>query len=251
MIIKKTKWHHAVPGRMSSSNEVHVWRLLLNEHYSQVESLKEFLSEDELLRSGKFHFEKDQNSFIIARGILRMILGGYLGMKPNELSFEYTSSGKPVLVHNNGDDKISFNLSHSTDVVLYAVTLNRNVGIDVESIRDTVDVVQIANRFFSASEIQSLDCIPEKQRPEKFFQYWTRKEAFLKATGEGVSFPMEQCNVSLVNGNFLSPIELYGENSENSRWYVRDLFPGDGYVAAIAIEGNDSDVSCWHYSFES
>jgi 4'-phosphopantetheinyl transferase len=183
----------------------------------------------------------------MARGILRMILAGYLGRKPNELSFEYTSFGKPGLAEKRGNDTISFNLSHSDDMVLYAVTLNRNIDIDVERIKNNVDVVQIANRFFSASEIRSLDVTPEKERPENFFQYWTRKEALVKAIGKGVSFPFEQCDVSLANYSTLAPIKLTGINMENSCWHVQDLFPGDDYVAAIAAERKDLDISYWDY----
>ena len=247
MIIEKIQWHRAVQGELISSREVHVWRLLFNKHYSHVENIKKLLSADELERAGKFHFEKDHSKFIMARGVLRMILAGYLGLKPRELRFEYTSFGKPFLSENNGSDIISFSLSHSDDIALYAVTINQSVGVDVERIKESVDIAQIANRFFSTGEIQSLECIHEKERPGKFFQYWTRKEALVKAIGKGISFPLELIDVSLVKGKTLSPIKLSGTIEENSCWNVQDLYPGHGYAAAIATEGSDLNISLWDY----
>ena len=206
------------------------------------------LSTDELERAGRFRFERDQKRFIVARGILRKILGRYLEMNPHKLRFEYTSHGKPVLATNSGYDTLRFNLSHSGAFALYAVTRGRNIGIDIERVRDDIDVEQIARRYFSQGEISSLERIHKNKRSGVFFQYWTRKEAFIKATGEGISFPMEQCDVSLISGRGLSPITLPGDNRESSYWYGQDLFPGRGYAAAIAVDGGDWDLSCWHYS---
>ena len=248
MSTEKFQWRCGVPGELVSSSEVHVWRVFMDTTNFQSESLLETLSADELTRAEKFHFERDQQRFIMARGILRVILGHYLGKKPSELCFEYASHGKPVLANNDGCAALSFNLSHSGEIILYAITRSRKIGIDVERIRDNVDVGQIAHRFFSAGEIGSLDKIHKKNRSEVFFQYWARKEAFIKATGEGVSFPMEQCDVSLIGGSVLSPIILPGDNSESSHWYGQDLFPGHGYAAAIAVEGGDLDLSCRDYA---
>ena len=241
-------WRQSVPGEMVSSNEVHVWRANLDFSSLQIENPEGILSADELARAGKFHFERDQMRFIAARGILRTILGHYLGKKPNKICFEYTSFGKPVLATIPGNDAISFNVSHSGEIALYAITSCRKVGIDVERIRENVDLWPIANRFFSYDEISSLERIDKKNQCEGFFQYWVRKEAFIKAMGEGISFPMEQCDVSSIKGKIWTPIKLSVENREPSRWYAQDLFPGDGYTAAIAIEGGDLNLSCWHYS---
>lgn len=247
MNTEKLQWRRGVPWELLSSNEVHVWRVFINTTNFQSKSLLETLSADELTRAEQFHFKKDQRRFIMARGILRNILGHYLQRKPSEISFEYTSHGKPVLATDDGCDILSFNLSHSGEIALYAVTRNRKIGIDVEHIRDNYDVGQIAQRFFSAGEVSSLYKIHKQKQPGVFFQYWTRKEAFIKATGKGVSFPMEQCDVSLINGKILSPIRLLGDNRETSCWYGLDLFPGHGYVAAIAVERDDWHLSCWDY----
>ena len=114
-------------------------------------------------------------------------------------------------------------------------------------IRDDVSFGQVAQQFFSQNEISSLEKIDINKRPELFFQYWTRKEAFLKARGEGISFPMEQCDVSLISGSGLSPVKFLADGTNNQNWHVQDLFPGDGYVAAIAVEGADWNISYTDY----
>lgn len=244
-------WRRGIPGKLNWSNEIQVWLVCLDSITLQGESLLGILSADELARCGRFRFKRDQNRFITARGILRKILGCYLEKNPRELRFEYTAHGKPVLAANSGYDNLCFNLSHSDAFALYAVTRGRNIGIDIERVRDDVAVGPIARKFFSEGEISSLEGIHKNKRSELFFQYWTRKEAFLKAMGQGVSFPMEQLDVSLQSGRVLSPITLQGDNTESSFWYGQDLFPGRGYAAAIAVEGGDGDLSCWHYSVEA
>jgi 4'-phosphopantetheinyl transferase len=226
----------ALPWEMICSNEVHVWRELLDLTSLQSKRLLGILSADELLRAGRFRFERDQKRFIAARGILRMILGRYLGESPHKIHFEYTSKGKPVLANNPGYDTLHFNLSHSDALALYAVTRGRNIGIDIERVRDDVAVEQIAQKFFSQDEISSLERIHKHKRNELFFKYWTRKEAYLKAMGEGISFPMEQIDVSLISERVLSPVIFPGDKTGSPRWFVQDLFPGRGYAAAIAVE---------------
>jgi len=241
------QWRLAIPPELIHLNEVHVWRVSLDIS-TLSERLRGILSADELERAGRLYFERDQRRFIATRAILRKILGRYLGVQPHDLRFEYTANGKPVLSTNPGCRAISFNLSHSGSFALYAITRDRNIGIDVERVRGDIDVEQISRRYFSQREISSLKRVHKNKRYALFFQYWTRKEAFTKATGQGISFPMEQCDVSLIRGGTLSPITVLGDNRESSYWYGQDLFPGHGYAAAIAVEGGSYDLSCWHYS---
>jgi 4'-phosphopantetheinyl transferase len=184
----------------------------------------------------------------VARGVLRKILGSYLNKHPGKICFGYSAHGKPTLAHGHIDDNICFNLSHSGEFALYAVTLNKKIGIDIENIKDAVSPEHVAQQFFSQNEISSLEKIDMSKRSGLFFQYWTRKEAILKARGEGLSFPMEQFDVSLINGKVLSPVILKGNNTGVPGFYVQDLFPGNGYAAAIAIDDGDCDLSCWHFS---
>jgi 4'-phosphopantetheinyl transferase len=248
MSTEELQWHHGLPCKLTKLNEVHVWRVLLDVTTVEFESLLGFLSVDEMARVGRFHFERDQKRFIVARGVLRKILGRYLEKHPNDIRFEYNPHGKPALAPDSGKEKICFNLSHSGAIALYAITRDKKIGIDIEHIRHDMEEDLIARKFFSQGEIISLEKTDKNNRSELFFQYWTRKEAFVKATGEGVSFPMQQCDVSSITRNSLSPIILSGNNEERSCWHVRDLYPGEGYAAAIAIQGNDGDISCWHSS---
>ena len=247
MNIEKSAWPTAVPDGMISSNEVHIWRFYQEETNSQIETLQGILSPDELARSEKFHFEKDRKKFILTRGILRKLLGSYLGKNPQQIRFNYTSFGKPFLAIDSENNNLSFNLSHSGELVLYAITRNQKIGIDIEQIRDHTDVMAIAKRFFSPAEIGEMEKANEKNRTELFFTYWTRKEAFVKALGKGVSFPMERLDVSLLN-KFSPIIKSTAENNETACLNVQDLLPGDGYLAAIATEVNDADISCWQFS---
>jgi 4'-phosphopantetheinyl transferase len=246
MNVEKTGWAKGVPDGIISSNEVHVWRFYQEEINSQIKTLQDILSPDELGRSQKFHFEKDRKRFIIFRAMLRRILSSYLGKNPQQIEFNYTSFGKPFLSIDSENDTISFNLSHSGGVALYAITRNQKIGIDVEQVRDHTDVMAIAKRFFSPGEIGDMEKANGKNHTELFFRYWTRKEAFVKALGKGVSFPMERLDVSLLN-KFSSIIKVTAENNENVCLYVQDLFAVDGYAAAIATEANDPEISCWHF----
>jgi 4'-phosphopantetheinyl transferase len=243
----KSKWCPAITEELIYSNQVHVWSVSLDLSLIQSENLAGILSTDELARAGRFHFERDQKRFIVARGILRKILGRYLEKDPHELRFEYTTHGKPVLAKNTGYDTLRFNLSHSGEFALYAITRGRNIGIDIERVRYDLDVMQIAKSYFSQGEFSSLGTVHKNKRPEAFFQYWTRKEAFVKGMGEGISFPMEQCDVSLLSGRSLSPIRLPRDYRESDCWYGQDLFPSRGYAAAIAVEEDNLDLSCGHY----
>ena len=243
----ETQWLHAVPGKMMNADEVHVWRACLDVTTVEFEMLLSFLSDDETARAGRFHFEKDRKRFIAARGILRKMLGSYLNRPPGKICFEHSAHGKPMLAPGHSNDRICFNLSHSGSLALYAVTRNKNIGIDIESIRNDVSLERVAQQFFSQNEISWLGKVDISKRSELFFQYWTRKEAVLKAIGKGLSFPMEQCDVSLLNGKVWSPVILKDGN-ESPGLYVQDLFPSDGYVAAVAIEGSDCNLLCRDYS---
>ena len=244
MYIGNVQWRGEWPVELKSQ-EVHVWRMDLRSIHAQHMQLTKLLSPDEWAKAQSFHFEKDRERFIITRAMLRTILGHYLQQRPEALTFEYTSYGKPVLFNHEGGNSMSFNVSHSGDMALYAVASHSLVGIDVENVRRDQDIITIAQRFFTARENSSIIEGGENAR-YIFYQYWTRKEALLKAMGKGVSYPMEQCDVSEVNGDRLAPVVLPNDEANNTNWYVMDLFPGDDYAGAIAIEGENWDISYWN-----
>lgn len=233
---------------MIGLSEVHVWRVLLEVIEIQTENLTCFLSTDELARAERFHFEKDRNRYISSRGILRKILSAYQGERPEQLHFEYTYYGKPVLVVEPKHNALNFNLSHTDGMVLYAITCGRNVGIDIERIRNDLSFKQVAHGFFSQEEIRALEKIKEDQQKELFFQFWTRKEAMAKASGEGISFPMEQLDVSIQSGGAWSPVQISSDKKQAQNWFGKDLFPCPGYAASIVVEGGVCDLLCRDYS---
>jgi 4'-phosphopantetheinyl transferase len=218
-------------------DEVHVWRVALDENPPQVLSFLRNLAADEQARAMRLYFERDREHFIVARGVLRAILGSYLNRAPECLSFSYSSHGKPFLTGESNKDAIRFSVSHSGGVALYAVTRGREVGIDLERIRFDFAVREIAERFFSPREVAALQALPADGQQQAFFRYWTCKEAYIKARGEGLSLPLDQFEVSLARGNPTAVLNTPRDSSEASRWSLQELNPAPGYAAALAVEG--------------
>jgi 4'-phosphopantetheinyl transferase len=228
-------------------NEVHVWRATLHQNPSQIQSFLHNLAADEQARADRFCFKRDREHFIVARGVLRAILGGYMNRAPECLSFCYNSHRKPALTGESDGDAIRFNVSHSDGVALYVVTRGREVGIDLERIRFDLAVAEIAERFFSQQEVAMLRTLPTEVQRQAFFRCWTRKEAYIKARGEGLSLPLDQFDVSLAPGEPAAILGSQLDPSEASRWCLQELTPAPGYVAALAVEGHDWCLTCWQW----
>jgi len=227
------------------SDEVHVWRAALNRAASQVQSLQRTLTADEQARAERFYFQKDRERFVVGRGLLRIILGRYLNLEPNQLRFDYSPYGKPSLAPEIDGGGLRFNVSHSHELALYAVTRGREIGIDVERLRPDFASEQIAERFFSPREVAELRALPPEVQTEAFFNCWTRKEAYIKAIGEGLSHPLDQFDVSLVPGQPASLLSTRTNPSEAARWSLLALIPSPDYVAALAVEGHGWRLVRW------
>jgi len=199
-----------------NENQVHIWRAHLDSEH--LNDLKNLLSKEELARADRLRFEKQRNRFIAARGLLRHILSRYTGERPEELRFRYNSNGKPEL----HDKKVCFNLSHSGDTALCAVTLDKAVGIDVEKIREDIEYKKLAKQYLSEKESNTILSLPEEQQKEAFYRCWVRKEACVKAKGGSLS-------------------ELLGKNDDTSKWFIADL-DMDSYIAAVAVEGKQAEI---------
>jgi 4'-phosphopantetheinyl transferase len=230
-----------------SGGEVHIWRAALNLAPPQVRCLREFLSDDEVQRADRFVFERDRTHFTVARGLLRLILGRYLQCDPRTLRFHYSAYGKPALVPPADRAGLVFNVSHAHGLALFAVARSGVLGIDIEYIRPIPEVEQIARQFFSAQEQSALRALPADQRLTAFFACWTRKEAYIKARGEGLSLPLDQFDVSLAPGAPAKLLAVASDEREHTRWALRSLDPGPGYVAALAIEGQGWTSRCWRW----
>ena len=188
-------WSPAPPASPSLlADEVHVWRLTLDR---PPERFLELLEPDEVERANRFYFERDRKHFVVARGFLRLLLGWYLHAGPKQLQFAYGAWGKPSLANEFCESQLRFNMSHSHGVALYAVTQGREIGVDVEHVRAYFAGDYIARRFFSPHEVGDLRGLPEDDRVSAFFRCWTRKEAYIKATGRGMSQPLDGFDVTL------------------------------------------------------
>lgn len=228
--------------------EVHVWRTKLDLPFETRSVLYDLLSDQEKNRANRMYFDKDRNSFISAHGVLRCLLAKYSGLEPKEIRFGTSHNNKPYLATDSDRKGLTFNISHSGAFGLYAFGQNREVGIDIEQIRHDFQFEQIANQFFNKNEVQSINVLPETQRKELFFKYWTRKEAFIKSTGEGVSQPLDTFDVSSFSSGELSAILLNASAQNQPKMHGRDLNPGPGYVAAIVSEGDNWSILCREFS---
>lgn len=228
-------------------DEVHVWRASLDSHAVQVQSLRRTLAASELRRAKRYRFERDRQRFIIARGLLRAILSLYVGIEPDQLRFRYGAQGKPRLARETGGESFRFNVSHSHKLALYAVTRNRELGVDLEYLHSDLADVEIAELSFSPREVAALHALPAEVRKEAFFTCWTRKEAYLKAKGDGLTLRLDQFDVSLAPGEPAVLLNTKGDPQEASRWSLLELDSGSGYVAALAVEGQDWQLKCWQW----
>ncbi len=231
-------------------DEVHVWRASLDLEASSIQSLQETLCVEEQQRAERFHFQKDRDRFIVARGLLRALLSRYLGEEPGHLRFVYNQYGKPALSEAYSKEPLCFNLSHSHGLALYAVTQNRNLGIDLEYIRTDFPYEEIAERFFSPQENAVLRTLPLNMKHEAFFTCWTRKEAYIKATGKGLSLPLDQFDVSLIPREPAMLLSIAGNQQAACHWSLQELIPVPGYVAALAVEGGGWQSKCWQWVTE-
>ncbi len=240
-------WSDPSPGRddlILAPHEVHVWRANLDLNPEQIEALLATLSPPEQERANRFHFSHDRRHFIAARGILRNILARYLGMAPEKLHFGYSDRGKPYLETTSASGMVQFNVSHSQGTALYAVTLGSDIGIDLEATRP-VDHHNLAKRFFSPTEAATLAMLPPESQPAAFFRAWTSKEAYLKATGEGLAGGLGSVEISINPDSPPQLLNIGGNPYLTERWSLQELKPGPGFTAAVAVEGPIWSLSCW------
>ena len=240
----RTTWSPAPDALDLASYQVDVWRIFLNLPPASVKSLESYLSADEAQRAARFHFPADHNRYIVAHGCLRDILAGYIHYEPHQLRFSTGEYGKPGLVDTEG---IDFNLAHSSDLVLVAVTRMRKVGVDVERIRRDMELESIARRYFSQREVAELLALPPEQREIAFFNGWTRKEAYIKAQGLGLSLPLDSFDVSLAPDEPAILRETRPDPQKAARWRLESLEVDAQYVAAVAVEGKGLEFRLWDW----
>ena len=237
---------HSPPSRINlTTQEIHIWRGDLNVESSKIELLERNLAPDELERANRFHFAKDRQHFIAGRGFLRKIISLYGKLEPHELQFKYSAHGKPILANSTVANKLAFNLSHSQGLALYAIGYQCYVGIDLEHIRPIKDVENLAKRFFSAGEYDYIASFPPMEMHKAFFQFWTCKEAYLKAIGEGLA-GLEKVEVSLKENDSPQLLKTL-VNSTACDWFLHQFTPCNDYIATVAVNRQNSIFRYWDF----
>jgi 4'-phosphopantetheinyl transferase len=240
---KCTVWSQAPVLVSPQAGEIHVWRVDLDQPDEVVQRFRGTLEDDELHRADRFHFDKDKTAFTISRGFLRHVLGRYLTTRPQALRFAYGPYGKPALNGEHKNSSLKFNMSHSRGVALVAVSDTREIGVDVEYIRADFATEDIARRFFSPREVAAFNALSKELRVAAFFRCWTRKEAYIKAIGRGLSQPLEGFDVTLAPE--APPALLRADEDDASRWSLSDIDVGGDYAAALVAEGQISEIRYW------
>jgi 4'-phosphopantetheinyl transferase len=231
-----------------SEDEVHVWRACVLQPLATIQNLRSLLSEDEIARAERFYFEKDRHRFIVSHGLLRILLASYLNtpfIGASQLRFSNNDYGKPSLDLDRQDWTLNFNLSHSGELVLFAFTSTRQIGVDIEYMRPILDYQSLAEHYFSPLENRMLQALPASARLEAFYQCWTRKEAYIKARGKGLSIPLDLFDVSLRPDEPAALLNSREDPQETERWRLCALHPDPNYAAALAVEGHGWHLRCW------
>jgi len=235
-------WRRAASLPVCSGREIHLWRARLDATPKRLRQLAETLAEEERRRAQRFHFPQDRIRFVARRGILREILGSYLDLPPGRVPLVTGVHGKPELAPGAG--ALHFSVSHSDGLALCAVTRDRPVGVDLERLRSVPEADEIAQRFFSAREKADFRALRPGAKRKGFFRCWTRKEAYLKAIGVGLCFPLEDFDVTLAPEDPPRLSRVKGKPREASRWVLEEIVPLPGYLASLAVVGRGTTLLC-------
>jgi len=227
-------WDARTTGRPSELHPgvVHLWQRRLDASAAEVNAYCRLLSSEEQERARRFRVERPRKEFVLTRGTLRTLLAQYLGITPQEVHFRYAVRGKPAL---EGESGLCFNVSHTDGLALMAFVMRRTIGIDVENLVRGVDAQRLAERFFSERERQALRSLRGDELQAAFFRCWTRKEAYIKAKGDGLSLALDQFDVSIAEQDHDALLATRPDPTEATRWTVCDVPMGTGYVAAVAV----------------
>lgn len=224
-----------------SANEVHIWRSSISFDEDLLSSYLKTLSNDEITRSNSFYFKKDKIRYITAKGILRNIIGRYTQLKSETIEFVYNRFGKPYLITNQNSQKLYFNIAHSHDYVVYAFTKNIDIGVDLELCQDISDLEEVAEYFFSCDEYLYLQTLSDKKKQDYFYKIWTLKEAFVKATGLGLSYDLRQISIEYLQNNNCK-VSLGNDKKMHYKWTLQTFLSYENYSSAFATNQRINNV---------
>ncbi len=225
--------------------EIHLWAAAMSEFADQAQNLSALLSLAELARAQKFRFIEDRDRYVIRHGLARQILSRYLEQVPSVIKFRTGVHGKPELSKSTADHPLFFNTSHSADITIVAITPDGPIGVDIERVQGIPDMENIARRFFLPSETGTLMALPKNSRVQAFYNCWTRKEAFLKATGEGIGENLEKLEVTLAPGDEPEVLSFRGDFQESMQWHLNPFSPAPGYVGCVVYKSTALALSHW------
>jgi 4'-phosphopantetheinyl transferase len=229
--------------------EIHLWRVFLDTDVSVVQRLEQLLAQDEQAGAARFRFERDRRRFVVARGLLRSIIARYLRVDPRELMFAYGTRGKPYLESpSTGDQQLRFNISHSQGLALYGFAVGAEIGIDLEYVTPLAEMAAIADHFFSPREKRVLSEVPEREATERFYEIWTKKEAYIKAIGKGLSHRLDQFTVAMGLQRENALLEVAGDPDAPNRWWLQRIEPASGYLGAYCIAGRNRRIDWFETS---
>ncbi len=234
---KQSDWMRPPTNLRLQNDEVHVWRSTLDLPTESIERFAILLSSDEQIRADRFRFVQHRQRFIAGRGILRSLLGRYLQIEPDRVQFLYSEKGKPFLA----DQSLQFNVAHSQGLALYSVALDRPVGVDLEQIRAIADLDSLTQRFFTSNEYAAITALPINQQSRTFFRYWACKEAYLKATGDGLA-KLQELEISLSSKQACLKKIPQGNIAD---WHLRELDLEEDFVGAIVTSNQHLNLTCW------
>jgi 4'-phosphopantetheinyl transferase len=236
------EWQPARGRPVLQAGDAHVWRINLAQPAEVELRLEHALAPDERARAARFYFEADRRRFTVARGALRHVLARYTEARAEDIAFAYGSHGKPALP----DAPLQFNLAHAGELALIAVTLHAAIGVDLEDMRRPMDDMDdVAQRFFAREEWAQFNALPDDEKRSAFFRCWTRKEAFIKAIGDGLSYPLDRFAVVFAAGQPSALAHIDGDATAARAWSLYNLEPGEGHAGAVAIHAASCRLACW------
>ncbi|NWJ47673.1 MAG: 4'-phosphopantetheinyl transferase superfamily protein [Chloroflexi bacterium] len=243
----ETDWQPASVVSSLQENEVQVWKIELTQARLLLPLFNEYLTSEEIERAKRYRRIQDGERFIIARGLLRHLLGQYLNENPTKIKLSTLAHGKPALSQTTYQKPVEFNISHSGELALLAFSTEMRLGIDLEQINIAIEYSSIARNFFSVSEIRLLEELPLSEKPKYFFRLWTIKEAYLKACGKGLTFPLDQVEIVPAPSQNMVYFTIKTPTPNLQYWKVCELKPDEGYCGALAVDGNDWALRCFKW----
>ena len=243
-------WNTPSKQMYLSPNEVHIWKVELTPPELQLPVLQNLLSPDEHERAQRIRFHQQQQAFITSRGILRFLISRYLQTGAQSLEFSQGPHGKPFLLRPCPNPSLFFNISHSHQLALYAFSLNREVGIDLEYKHRKIDYPPLVTRICSDQEKAVMSSLEPTEQKNTLLACWTRKEAYLKATGKGITVSLHSITVSLPPSSPISLLRVDGDEQETTRWTMHEIQANLDYTAALVAAGNDWQPTYWNWSWD-